>query len=53
LQFIPTIYGSVSNGIQWQFLKLEQQTITIDLSVYPLPPVDQILSFFVWMMQDG
>ena len=25
---------------------------TIDLSVYPLPPVEQILSFFVWMMQD-
>ncbi|MFB2921353.1 hypothetical protein [Aerosakkonema funiforme] len=48
---IPTIYGSVSNGIQWQFLKLEGQTITIDLSVYPLPPIDQILSFFVWMMQ--
>ncbi len=50
---ISTIYGSVSNGIQWQFLKLEQQTITIDLSVYPLPPVEQILSFFVWMMREG
>ena len=50
---IPIIYGSVSNGIQWQFLKLEQQTVTIDLTVYPLPPVDRILSFFVWMMQKG
>lgn len=50
---IPTLYGSVSNGIQWQFLKLEQQTVTIDLTVYPLPPVEQILSFFVWMLQDG
>ncbi|MBW4583255.1 MAG: hypothetical protein KME42_27105 [Tildeniella nuda ZEHNDER 1965/U140] len=50
---ISTIYGSVSNGIQWQFLKLEQQTVTIGLTVYPLPPVDQILSFFVWMMQEG
>ncbi|MEB3336761.1 MAG: hypothetical protein VKJ46_04810, partial [Leptolyngbyaceae bacterium] len=50
---IPVIYGSVSNGIQWQFLKLERQTVTIDLSVYPLPPVEHILSFLVWMMQDG
>ena len=50
---IPIIYGSVSNGIQWQFMKLENQTVTIDLSVYPLPPVEQILSFFVWMMQNG
>lgn len=48
---IPTIYGSVSNGIQWQFLKLDDQTITIDLTVYPLPPIEQILSFFVWMLQ--
>jgi hypothetical protein len=49
---VSTVYGCVSNGIQWQFLKLEQQTVTIDLTVYPLPPVEQILSFFVWMMQD-
>lgn len=50
---IPTIYGSVSNGTQWQFLKLEQQTVTIDLNIYPLPPVEQILSFLVWMTKDG
>ncbi len=50
---IPIIYGSVSNGIQWQFIKLENQIVTIDLSVYPLPPVEQILSFFVWMIQNG
>lgn len=50
---VPIIYGSVSNGIQWQFLKLEAQTVTIDLTVYPLPPVEQILSFFVWMLQSG
>lgn len=50
---ISIIYGSVSNGIQWQFLKLEQQTVTIDLSVYPLPPVEQILSFLVWMIEEG
>ncbi len=48
---VSTLYGSVSNGIQWQFLKLENQTVTIDLKVYPLPPVDVILSIFVWMMQ--
>jgi hypothetical protein len=50
---VPILYGCVSNGIQWQFLKLEQQTVLIDLTVYPLPPVEQILSFFVWMMQHG
>jgi hypothetical protein len=50
---IPIIYGSVSNGVQWQFLKLKGQTITIDLIIYPLPPVEQILGFLVWMVQEG
>lgn len=49
-QPMPVLYGSVSNGIQWQFLKLEGQTVTIDLTVYPLPPVDVILSMLTWMM---
>ncbi|MBD2365779.1 MULTISPECIES: hypothetical protein [Leptolyngbya] len=47
------IQASVSHGLQWPFLKLEQQTVTIDLFVYLLPPVGQILSFFVWMMRNG
>jgi hypothetical protein len=50
---VETLYGCVSNGIQWQFIKLEDQIVTIDLTVYPLPPVDVILSIFVWMMRGG
>lgn len=49
---IPTIYGSVSNGIQWQFLRLERSTVAIDLNVYPLPPVEPILGAIVWMTRD-
>jgi hypothetical protein len=47
------VYGCVSNGIQWQFLKLEGQTVAIDLTVYALPPVETILGFFVWMLGNG
>jgi hypothetical protein len=50
---IPTIYGSVSNGTQWRFLKLEGSTVTIDLMDYALPPVDQILGFLVWMVWES
>ncbi len=50
---IPIIYGSVSSGTQWRFLKLEGQTVTIDLIDYPLPPVEQILGFLVWMVREG
>ena len=48
---IPAIYGSVTNGAQWRFLKLEGQTVTIDFTNYPLPPVAEILGFLVWMVQ--
>jgi hypothetical protein len=50
---IPTIYGGVNNGIQGQFLKLEGRQVMLDLTIYPLPSVDRILGFLVWMMRDG
>lgn len=50
---ITTIYGSVSNGTQWRFLKLEGSTVTMDLMDYSLPPVDQILGFLVWMVRES
>lgn len=50
---IQVIYGSVSSGTQWRFLKLEDTTVTIDLTDYPLPPVEQILGFLVWMAREG
>ena len=51
-QPISTIYGTVTSGTVWRFLKLEEQCASIDLTDYPLPPVEQILGFLVWMMQE-
>lgn len=51
-QPIPVIYGTVSSGTVWRFLKLKDQTVTIDLTDYPLPPVAQILGILVWMVQE-
>jgi hypothetical protein len=50
---ISVIYGCVSNGLQWQFLKLQEKEATIDLNVYSLLPVDQILGFLAWMAESG
>lgn len=50
---LTTIYGSVSSGTAWKFLKLESHSVTIDLTEYPLPPVETILSFLTWMVQSG
>ncbi len=52
-QPIPVIYGIVSSGTAWRFLKLEGQTTTIDLTDYPLPPVEQILGMLLWMLEKG
>ncbi|MEM1392806.1 MAG: hypothetical protein AAGG00_05830 [Cyanobacteria bacterium P01_H01_bin.150] len=52
-KLINTIYGCVSSGTQWRFMKLEAQTVTIDLMDYSLPPVEQIVSFLVWMVNEG
>lgn len=40
---IKTIYGAVTTGSIWQFLKLEGQTLSIDLSEYYLKDVNKIL----------
>lgn len=52
-QPLPALYGSVSNGFQWQFLKLSGTEVTIDLNIYFLPPVESILGFLVWMAREG
>jgi hypothetical protein len=48
-QPIAMIYGCVSNGTQWRFMRLQEKMLTIDLNDYPLPPVGQILAFLAWM----
>jgi hypothetical protein len=39
----PRIYGVVTTGSIWQFLQIENQTISIDLREYYLNNVDKIL----------
>ena len=50
---LPTIYGSVSTGTAWKFLKLAGKTVAVDLTEYALPPVDRILGILIWMIQEG
>jgi hypothetical protein len=50
-QSIKTIYGSVTTGTAWRFMKLEASTITVDLHDYSLPSAADILGLLVWMSQ--
>jgi hypothetical protein len=51
-QEVATIYGSVTTGTQWQFLKLTGEVLTIDVTEYPLNPIDRILGIFKWMVSE-
>lgn len=48
---IQIIYGIVTSGSRWMFLKLDGQNVTLDLQEYPLFPVEKILSILTWMAQ--
>ena len=40
---IETIYGCVTTGIEWQLLKLENNTITIDMELYSIQNLPKLL----------
>ncbi len=50
---IKTVYGCVTSGTLWRFLKLEGKVVTIDLADYPLEPIDRLLAMLVWMVKEG
>jgi hypothetical protein len=50
---VSVIYGSVTNGNIWNFLKLEEDIVTIDFTEYRILPVEQLLGTLVWIVQDG
>lgn len=50
---LTVIYGCVSSGILWRFLKLEETVVTIDLTDYAITPVDRILGYLTWMAAKG
>jgi len=49
---ISTIYGAVTIGTTWQFLKLTDERVEIDLNEYYLTEIDKILGILVSAIQD-
>jgi hypothetical protein len=47
---ILTIYGCVTSGKLWQFIKLEGSDVTIDVNEYQIVPVERILGILKWML---
>jgi len=47
---LTTIYGSVTTGNVWKFLKLEEHTLFIDLPEYYIERVGKILGILLTMV---
>jgi hypothetical protein len=48
-----SIYGATTSGTAWRFLKLEGTVVTIDLTDYPLQPIERLLGMLTWMVEQG
>lgn len=49
---VLVVYGSVTNGNLWSFLKLEEDIVTIDFTEYSIFPVERLLGILVWMIKN-
>ena len=50
---IPCVYGATTSGLDWLFLKLEGQTLSIDMTVYQLVQCDKILGILASMVSQA
>jgi hypothetical protein len=47
---IPCIYGASTTGVDWQFLKLQENNLHIDMSTYTIERCDRILGILSSMV---
>lgn len=47
---IPCIYGVVTSGTDWLFLKLMEKSVHVDLTIYPIAQCDKILGILTNMV---
>ncbi len=47
---ISRIYGATTTGVLWRFLRLEEQKLDIDMSVYQIERCDKILGILTGMV---
>ena len=47
---VKTVYGVVTSGNYWQFMKLQQLTVSIDLQDYQIDDIQKIMGILVAMI---
>ena len=48
---IPRIYGAITSGADWRFLKLEEKKLYIDMSMYQIAQCDKVLGILTSMVK--
>jgi hypothetical protein len=48
---VEQIYGVVTTGSIWQFMRLIDRTVTLESKEYALDPVEKLLAILHWMLQ--
>ena len=48
---IRCVYGAITSGTEWLFLKLEGQTLSIDMATYHISQCDKVLGILVSMVE--
>jgi hypothetical protein len=48
---VERIYGIVTTGSIWQFLRLIDRTVTLESKEYSLDPIGKLLAILHWMLQ--
>ena len=50
---IPCVYGAATTGVGWQFLKLTENDLQIDIAIYPIQQSDKILGILSGMVNQS
>ena len=50
---IPCVYGAATTGVDWQFLKLTENDLQIDIDIYPIRQSDKILGILSGMVNQS
>ena len=50
---IPCVYGAATTGVDWQFLKLTENNLQIDIDIYPIRQSDRILGILSGMVNQS
>jgi hypothetical protein len=46
----PVVYGAVTFGLEWQFLRLENQLVHLDTNIFYIKELPQILGILQWIV---